>query len=117
MELLPLRGRRRSVSVEFPTSSNPVADSPREELPHPSHPQHPLLEATLPDLFTCNGCKEHGAGRRFCCLQCDFQLHDFCALSPPILSSHPLHPHHQLSYYSKPKPGNLVFYIVVSQFL
>lgn len=101
MELLPTR----SLSVEFPTSTN----SPGEEKLHPSHAQHPLVEVTLPDLFTCNGCKEHGAGRRFSCHQCDFQLHDFCAFSPPVLRSHPLHVQHQLAFYSKPKPGKIFF--------
>lgn len=104
MELLPTT---RSFSVEFPTSTNPPTNSPGEEKLHPSHAQHPLLEVTLPDLFTCNGCKEHGAGKRFSCHQCDFQLHDFCALSPPVLRYHPLHAQHQLAFYSKPKPGGI----------
>ena len=96
--------RKSLYAVEFPTSPNPT-NSPGEEKLHPSHSQHPLLQLDVPELFTCSGCKEHGAGKRFSCQQCDFQLHDFCALSPPALKSHPLHAQHQLTFYSKPKPG------------
>lgn len=97
---------RKSLTVEFPTSPNPTG-FPGEEKLHPSHSQHPLVEVTVSDLFTCNGCKEIGSGRRFSCQQCDFQLHDFCALAPPALKSHPLHAQHQLVFYSKPKPGGI----------
>lgn len=99
---------RKSLTVEFPTSPNPTG-FPGEEKLHPSHSQHPLVEVTVSDLFTCNGCKEIGSGRRFSCQQCDFQLHDFCALAPPALKSHPLHAQHQLVFYSKPKPGGILW--------
>ncbi|KAK1393456.1 Cysteine/Histidine-rich C1 domain family protein [Heracleum sosnowskyi] len=103
-----LPARKSLYAVEFPTSPNPT-NSPGEEKLHPSHSQHPLLQLDVPELFTCNGCKEHGAGKRFSCQQCDFQLHDFCALSPPALKSHPLHAQHQLTFYSKPKPGRILW--------
>ncbi|XP_019172011.1 PREDICTED: uncharacterized protein LOC109167449 [Ipomoea nil] len=93
--LLPRR------SVEFPTSPQP--NNGGEEMVHSSHAKHPLVEMTLPELFTCSGCKEYGAGKRYACQQCNFQLHDFCALSPPSLNTHPLHGQHQLLFHDKPK--------------
>lgn len=94
---------KKTFSFEFPTSPEP---SYREEIVHFSHQQHPLAKMTLPDLFTCTGCKEYGAGKRFACQQCDFQLHEFCALSTPSLNTHPLHGQHQLLFHSKSKSGN-----------
>lgn len=89
---------RKSPVVEFPTSPQLIFG---EEMLHFGHPQHPLSQVNLPDLFTCAGCKEYGAGKRFVCQQCNFQLHDFCALAPPALNSHPFHFQHQLVLYSK----------------
>ncbi|XP_008453038.2 uncharacterized protein LOC103493863 isoform X2 [Cucumis melo] len=79
-----------------------------EEMVHFSHPRHRLSRMCLPDLFTCSGCKEYGAGNRFSCQQCDFQLHDFCAFSPPALKAHPFHSYHQLLFYSKPVKGGIM---------
>lgn len=93
--------KRSPSTVEFPTSPQLLFG---EEMLHFSHPQHPLSKLDLPDLFTCSGCKEFGAGKRFSCQQCDFHLHEFCASAPSILKSHPFHCHHQLLLYSK--PGN-----------
>ncbi|XP_058220475.1 protein VACUOLELESS GAMETOPHYTES [Rhododendron vialii] len=95
---------KKTFSFEFPTSPEP---SYQEEIVHISHQQHPLAKMTLPDLFTCTGCKEYGAGKRFACQQCDFQLHEFCALSPPSLNTHPLHGQHQLLFRSKSKSGGI----------
>ncbi|KAA8528853.1 hypothetical protein F0562_036208 [Nyssa sinensis] len=95
---------RKPLSIEFPTSPQPTMG---EEILHFSHP-HPLPLFTLSDRFTCAGCKEDGAGKRFSCQQCDFQLHEFCASSPPALNGHPLHAQHQLVFYSKPKPGGML---------
>ncbi|XP_050376124.1 uncharacterized protein LOC126793602 [Argentina anserina] len=95
---------RRCASLKFPTSPQLVLG---EEMLHFSHPQHPLSHVNLPDLFTCAGCKEYGAGKRFTCQQCDYQVHDFCALSPPALKSHPFHCQHQLVFYSKPVKGGM----------
>ncbi|KAJ0987137.1 hypothetical protein J5N97_005493 [Dioscorea zingiberensis] len=72
------------------------------EIFHFSHPQHPLVPFNLPYLFTCIGCKEYGAGMRFRCQICDFELHDFCALAPPSLIDHPFHMQHQLIFFTKP---------------
>ncbi|KAG6434895.1 hypothetical protein SASPL_106539 [Salvia splendens] len=101
-----LRPMKRSSSspaagaVEFPTSPQSASG---DGMLHYAHSEHPLLQVTLPELFTCGGCKEYGAGRRFACAQCDFQLHDFCAASPPVLNSHPFHGQHQLVFHAKPK--------------
>ena len=96
--------QRRSLSIdEFPTS--PDQSILGEEMYHFSHSHHPIALVNLQDPFTCSGCKEHGAGKRFSCLKCDFQLHDFCALSPPVLKAHPFHVQHQLVFHSKPKTG------------
>ncbi|KAK4389979.1 hypothetical protein Sango_2061200 [Sesamum angolense] len=94
--------KRSSSMVEFPTSPQPAVG---EQITHYAHSQHPLMELTLPELFTCSGCKEFGAGKRFACQQCDFQLHEFCAVSPPLLKNHPLHGQHQLVFHSKPRPA------------
>ncbi|XP_021815559.1 diacylglycerol kinase theta [Prunus avium] len=95
---------RKSPVVEFSTSPQLIFG---EEMLHFGHPQHPLSQVNLPDLFTCAGCKEYGAGKRFVCQQCDFQLHDFCALAPPALKSHPFHFQHQLVLYSKSVKGGI----------
>ncbi|KAK9928539.1 hypothetical protein M0R45_025669 [Rubus argutus] len=100
MERVP----KRSASLRFPTSPQLVLG---EEMLHFSHPQHPLSQVNLPDLFTCAGCKEYGAGKRFTCQQCNYQLHDFCALAPPALKSHPFHCQHQLLFYSRPVKGGI----------
>ncbi|KAL3845932.1 hypothetical protein ACJIZ3_003335 [Penstemon smallii] len=94
----------RNKLIEFPTSPQPAFG---EEITHYSHSKHPLTEVTISELFRCSGCKEYGAGKRFACQQCDFQLHEFCAVSPPLLQSHPLHGQHQLVFHSKPKPGGI----------
>lgn len=73
-----------------------------KEILHFGHPQHPLSQLNLPDSFTCSGCKEYGAGKRYTCPQCDFNLHDFCALAPSALFRNPFHCLHQLVFYSKP---------------
>lgn len=87
---------------QFPTSPQLIFG---EEMLHFGHPQHPLALVNLPDRFKCNGCKEDGAGKRFVCQQCNFQLHDFCASAPPVLKAHPLHFQHQLFLFSKPVKG------------
>ncbi|GLT35313.1 hypothetical protein SLA2020_097800 [Shorea laevis] len=101
MELLP----NNSPPIEFPTSPQLFLG---EEIIHFSHPQHPLSQVDLPDLFTCASCKEKGAGKHYTCPQCDFHLHDFCALSPPALKSHPLHFQHKLLFHAKPIKGGIL---------
>ncbi|KAK7308516.1 hypothetical protein VNO77_42126 [Canavalia gladiata] len=85
--------------MKFPTSPQLIFG---EEILHFSHPQHPLSMVDLPDIFNCVGCKEYGSGKRFVCQQCDFQMHDFCALAPPALKAHPFHSQHSLLFHSKP---------------
>ncbi|XP_043709074.1 uncharacterized protein LOC122658225 [Telopea speciosissima] len=48
------------------------------------------------------GCKEYGAGKRFKCLNCDFEMHEFCALAPPSVKNHSLHTQHPLVFHTKP---------------
>ncbi|CAI9777118.1 unnamed protein product [Fraxinus pennsylvanica] len=95
-------GNNKNSIIEFPTSPQPVIV---EEITHYTHAKHPLIKVNLPEVFTCTGCKEYGSGKRFACQQCDFQLHEFCASSPPILQNHPLHGQHQLVFHAKPKQG------------
>lgn len=102
--------------IEFPTSPQPPDDhtgfhaNHNGTIVHHTHSKHPLAEITLSELFTCSGCKEFGAGRRYACQDCDFQLHHFCALSPPSLKAHPFHGQHQLIFHAKPKQGTHVSY-------
>ncbi|KQJ90790.1 uncharacterized protein LOC104585122 [Brachypodium distachyon] len=78
-------------------------DGDVSEMVHLSHPEHRLARFDFPYLFMCMGCKEYGAGRRFMCQICGFQLHDFCALAPPSLHDHPFHPRHRhLLFFDKP---------------
>lgn len=93
-------------NIEYPASPQIILG---EEKPrHTSHPQHPLSQVEVSDLFTCSGCKEYGSGFRFTCQQCEFQLHEFCALAPPLLKEHPFHRQHQLSLHSKPVKGGIL---------
>jgi len=98
-------------AVEFPTSPQLIFG---EEIVHFSHPQHPLSMVDLPDLFNCVGCKEYGSGKRFVCQQCEFQMHDFCALAPTALKAHPFHSQHSLLFHSK--PGNQHVFISCNVF-
>lgn len=84
------------------SSSHPKPEPTGRPTPPFQHPQHPLLQISLPYLFTCMGCKEYGAGMRFRCQTCGFDLHDFCALAPPALHNHPFHHKHQLVFFTKP---------------
>ncbi|XP_026460481.1 uncharacterized protein LOC113361450 isoform X2 [Papaver somniferum] len=83
------------------TPSVAVSNIQVEEKVHFSHPQHPLVKVNLPYIFTCMGCKEFGAGKRFSCQKCDFELHEFCALAPHSILKHPLHSQHQLVFHTK----------------
>ncbi|KAI9070973.1 hypothetical protein K1719_047061 [Acacia pycnantha] len=90
--------------VEFPTSPEAIFG---EEIVSFCHPQHPLVQLEQPELYTCAGCKEYGSGKRFACQQCDFQVHDFCALAPPALKAHPFHSHHLILFHPKPVKGGI----------
>ncbi|XP_060200039.1 uncharacterized protein LOC132628272 [Lycium barbarum] len=98
--------------IEFPTSPQPPDDhtgyhaNHNGTIVHHTHSKHPLAEITLSELFTCSGCKEFGTGRRYACRDCDYQLHHFCALSPPSLEAHPFHGQHQLVFHAKPRQVN-----------
>ncbi|GMH04992.1 hypothetical protein Nepgr_006832 [Nepenthes gracilis] len=96
---------------EFPaaaTDSGSIVKQGQEIYGHWNHPQHPLVEVPdLPSPFTCMGCKEYGAGTRFSCQRCNFELHRFCAFPPPAhLTRHPLHPQHSpLILHPRPPGG------------
>ncbi|XP_042506725.1 uncharacterized protein LOC122083099 isoform X2 [Macadamia integrifolia] len=81
-------------------STSPTLLGEDKEILHFSHP-HTLTQIHHPYLFTCMGCKEFGAGNMFKCLECDFDLHDFCALAPPSLKTHSLHSQHPLVFHTK----------------
>ncbi|KAH9300097.1 hypothetical protein KI387_011680, partial [Taxus chinensis] len=72
-----------------------------KEIRHFSHSQHALNMAHQPYLYICNGCKEPGAGPRYRCNQCNFNIHEFCSKAPATLT-HPYHTLHQLIFHSKP---------------
>ncbi|KFK44213.1 hypothetical protein AALP_AA1G229300 [Arabis alpina] len=95
----------RPQPIEFPTSPQLIQG---EEMIHFGHPQHVLVKVDLPDIYTCVGCKEEGAGIKYVCQECDYQLHEFCALAPPLLKSHPFHYQHQLLFFAKPAKGGIV---------
>ncbi|KAM6543502.1 hypothetical protein CsatB_007949 [Cannabis sativa] len=95
--------KRGQYSPAYPPRSPQLISG--EEMIHFSHPQHPLSLLNLPDRFTCAACKERGAGNRYSCLQCNFQLHDFCGSAFPSIKSHYLHSQHQLLLFSKPVKG------------
>ncbi|KAG9456584.1 hypothetical protein H6P81_001092 [Aristolochia fimbriata] len=99
-----------SLQMTSTSAATTLLQPPRkgeDQILHSSHPQHPLTQVYSPYLFTCMGCKEYGAGRRFKCLRCDYDLHDFCALAPPSLHSHPLHTKHPIVFSIKPAGGFL----------
>ncbi|XVF75816.1 hypothetical protein PTKIN_Ptkin13bG0217100 [Pterospermum kingtungense] len=98
--------RRSPHQVEFPTS--PEVPQVGDGIFLVAHPQHPISQTHLPDLFTCAACKEYGAGERFTCTDCDYQLHDFCALAPPALKRHPIHPLHNIIFVAKPVKGGIL---------
>ncbi|CAN6204882.1 unnamed protein product [Urochloa humidicola] len=102
-----LSGRLPSSGDVTETASEPEAEDDGE-IVHFSHPEHRLARFDFPYLFMCMGCKEYGAGKRFMCQTCGFQLHEFCALAPPSLHDHPFHPKHpHLLFFTKPAGGFL----------
>lgn len=59
---------------------------------HFTHPGHRLSPVNVAEEYRCDGCKTNGAGARFRCGPCDFDLHEYCATCPSTLSSF-MHPH------------------------
>ncbi|XP_074263981.1 uncharacterized protein LOC141586589 [Silene latifolia] len=94
--------------IEFPVSPELDELVVGEGITNANHPQHKMVHLNLPNPFTCMGCKEYGAGPRFTCQQCNFELHDFCALAPRVLKAHPLHSQHQLLFNPKPGKGGIL---------
>jgi len=52
------------------------------EITHPSHP-HDLVLGSAEEPYQCDGCKEVGFGPCFKCEQCNFNLHEECAMPEP----------------------------------
>ncbi|XP_044374724.1 uncharacterized protein [Triticum aestivum] len=60
-----------------------------------AHKEHPLVLRRVAGAdFVCSGCACNGAGFRYRCDACDFDLHEFCATCPPtaLLPFHGQHP-------------------------
>lgn len=96
------------------TSDHDKPEEDDREIVHFSHPEHRLARFDFPYLFMCMGCKEYGAGKRFMCQTCGFQLHEFCALAPPSLHDHPFHTKHQhLLFFEKPASTQISFFSLV----
>ncbi|XBH86486.1 hypothetical protein VPH35_074132 [Triticum aestivum] len=66
-----------------------------KQILHDAHKEHPwVLRGVAGSDFRCNGCGCNGAGFRYRCDACDFNLHEFCATCPPtaLLPFHGQHP-------------------------
>ncbi|KAH7537214.1 hypothetical protein FEM48_Zijuj03G0068900 [Ziziphus jujuba var. spinosa] len=59
------------------------------EFEHPNHPDHILMLKSSDVPYKCDGCKELGFGPCFKCEDCNFHLHEECALASKS-SYHPL---------------------------
>lgn len=99
-----MKRSKRFLSSKYPSTEIAAISKPGQggDIFHFSHPYHPVVQINLPFLFTCNGCKEYGAGKRYRCEICEYDLHDFCALAPQSLYNHPFHPQHPLVFFTKP---------------
>lgn len=64
--------------------------------------QHLLQKIFMTYEFNCDGCNTGGHGVRYRCSACDFDMHEQCATSPYHISSHHLHPHHNLILVNRP---------------
>ncbi|CAN4106013.1 unnamed protein product [Withania somnifera] len=65
---------------------------------HFTHQQHTIVlhDDTINPNYLCEGCMTYGFGTRYHCHACTFNLHEYCASCPRILSSF-MHPLHSLS--------------------
>ncbi|KAH6806916.1 hypothetical protein C2S51_028024 [Perilla frutescens var. frutescens] len=70
---------------------------PNISINHFTHPRHPLTldSQSHHQSYLCNGCKTLGTGRRFRCIGCNFDLHEYCAACPNTLSLF-MHRNHDL---------------------
>lgn len=73
-----------------------MAHFPNNFIHHFTHPGHPLTALNCEQLYFCNGCKTQGAGKRFRCHGCNFDLHEYCGTCPHTLSSF-MHRNHPLT--------------------
>ncbi|KAM0871453.1 hypothetical protein ACQ4PT_039357 [Festuca glaucescens] len=66
----------------------------QKEILHGTHKEHPLVFRATGRSFSCDGCKCGGVGSCYRCNFCDFDLHEYCAMSPPTatFAFHGQHP-------------------------
>ncbi|KAI3996719.1 hypothetical protein MKX01_041019 [Papaver californicum] len=70
--------------------------SPASKLHHFTH-QHTLKLVSKSKEFVCEACGLPGMGLRYRCNKlCGWNIHEICATSPEVLSTH-IHPEHQLN--------------------
>ncbi|RWR76077.1 Cysteine/Histidine-rich C1 domain-containing protein [Cinnamomum micranthum f. kanehirae] len=67
---------------------------------HLSHPQHKLKWKHTKNPFLCNGCKEGGIGNKYKCSECDFDLHEKCAL-PHLTMEHAFYKKCEFLFHDK----------------
>ncbi|KAL0374031.1 UNVERIFIED_CONTAM: hypothetical protein Sradi_3318800 [Sesamum radiatum] len=92
-------------------------------LRHPSHLLHPLTLVPYPTYpstsFFCNSCNLIGNGFRYCCSECEFDVHVHCAhMSTNISTTHPntsvavqnfTTTNEQTHNFANPQPQNHVY--------
>ncbi|GMY08567.1 putative nucleoredoxin 1 [Fagus crenata] len=72
---------------------------------HPSHPEHKLKPKNYKKPYTCDGCKEHGIGKRYRCEPCNYDLHKACMFtSTTPTKSHDLFGKSTFKFYEQ-HPG------------
>ncbi|KAM3325533.1 hypothetical protein P3S67_000658 [Capsicum chacoense] len=77
---------------------------PINTIQHFTHPKHSLTLYDSNTKYLCDGCKIPGIGKRYQCLRCNFDLHEYCGTCPMNLSSF-LHPHHSLMLVTRKPHG------------
>lgn len=78
------------------------------EIFHPIHPQHKLKLEYTEIPFNCDGCKEAGIGFKHTCKQCEFDLHNACAVADQTFT-HPFYRKCEFEFYYQP-PGREMRY-------
>ncbi|XP_058075574.1 protein VACUOLELESS GAMETOPHYTES-like [Magnolia sinica] len=73
---------------------------------HPSHPHHKLKIQYTETPFSCDGCKEAGIGLKYKCDECEFDLHNVCAMAPTTIT-HPFYKKCEFQFHIKP-PGTVM---------
>ncbi|KAG9138621.1 hypothetical protein Leryth_020488 [Lithospermum erythrorhizon] len=63
-----------------------MVSQPKPAIQHFTHQAHPLKEFNSESEYLCDGCKTSGAGKRYRCHGCDFDMHEYCGTCPEKLS-------------------------------